>query len=213
MSSCSFVFITAKKADVKLVNRFLLTIRDWEFGDDAAWDCFSLVTSKTDPLPLDAESTKPPLQELPLNEWEGSPIEDIEAKILERGREEESVYGRHEGANNMSLFLVLDDKGVEDRTVILSNRAIDWDADPLTYPERFNKFRTPWASAYLDWCNLDISNIGWSEMCDLDGADEGKSEKDGVWWTYGHHTGELTSEENRKRRDAVIKELEGLGQA
>ncbi|KXH52715.1 hypothetical protein CSIM01_11513 [Colletotrichum simmondsii] len=213
MSRCSFVFVTAKNADIKLINRFLLTIRDWEYGEDDTWDCFSLVTSKSEPLPLDAESTKPPLQELPPNEWEGCSLEEVEAAVLARGKEEDSAYGKQQGPNNLSLFLVLDDKSVEDRTVILCQRAIDWDAEPLTYPEGFNKFRTPWTSAYLDWCNLDISNVGWSEMCDWEDADEGKNERDGVWWTYGNHVEELTSEENRKKRDAVIKELEGLGQA
>ncbi|KZL84990.1 hypothetical protein CI238_04070 [Colletotrichum incanum] len=213
MMSCSFLFITAKNADVKLVNRLLLTLRDWEFGDESTWDNFALVTSKTDTLPVDLEPTQPPLQEFPQNEWEGATIEEIETTILATDREKQPAHGKVYRPNNLSLFLVLDDRGVTDGTVILFKRATDWDAEPISYPERFNKRRTPWTNAYLDWCNLDIANMEFSEMCDCSGADKGKSEADGVWWTYLNAVGELTSDETKKRRDAVIKELEGLGLA
>ncbi|GJC81369.1 hypothetical protein ColLi_04207 [Colletotrichum liriopes] len=201
MASCSSLFITAKNADVKLVNRLLLTLRDWEFGEEPSWDNFAL----------------PPLQEFSQNEWEGATIEEIETVILATDREKESAHGKVNGPNNLLLFLVLDDQGVTDRTVILFERAIGdadgGDAEAIDFPARFNKLRTPWTNAYTDWCNLDIANIGFSEMCDYDGADKGKSETDGVWWTYMNAVGEITSDENKKKRDAVIKELGSLGLA
>ncbi|KAK1989045.1 hypothetical protein LZ30DRAFT_353064 [Colletotrichum cereale] len=215
MLPCSFLFVTAEKADVKLVNRLLLTLRDWEFGDGLDWDHFVLVTSKADTLPMDMEPTQPPLPEFPRNEWEGVAVEAIESVVLATDRETQSAHGKADGPdNNVHLFLVLDDQGVADGTIILFERAMDGgDAEPITWPERFNKLRTPWTNAYLDWCNLNIANIGFSELCEWDGADKGKSEADGGWWTYGNELEEITSEENRKKRDAVIKELAGLGLA
>ncbi|KAK2005012.1 hypothetical protein LX36DRAFT_649276 [Colletotrichum falcatum] len=221
MSTTSFLFITAENADVKLVNRLLLTLRNWEIGDPH-WDNFVLVTSKAEILPTDMEPTQPPLQDFTRNEWKGAAIEDIESVVLRMDREKQSAHGKANGPSssssssfdsNLSLFLVLDDQGATDGTVALFQRAIDFDAEPVTFPERFNKFRTPWTNAYMDWCNLDISHIELEEMCDLDGADAGKSEADGVWWTYKNDTGELTFEEDRKKRDAVIKELAALGLA
>ncbi|KAK2012257.1 hypothetical protein LZ32DRAFT_311526 [Colletotrichum eremochloae] len=214
MSSTSFLFITAENADVKLVNRLLLTLRNWEFGDGSDWDTFVLVTSKADILPTDMEPTEPPLPGFPRNEWKGAAIEDIESVVLATDREKQSAHGKANGSkNNLKLFLVLDDQGAADGTVALFQRAIDANAEPIAYPERFNKFRTAWTNAYIDWCNLDIANISFLEMCDWNGADEGKSEADGVWWTYNNDVGEVTSEENRKKRDAVIKELASLGLA
>ncbi|KAK1590630.1 uncharacterized protein LY79DRAFT_669836 [Colletotrichum navitas] len=214
MSSTSFLFITAENADVKLVNRLLLTLRNWECGVDSDWDTFVLVTAKTNTLPTDMEPTQPPLPEFRRNEWKGAAIKDIETVVLATDREKQAAHGEANWpSNNLDLFLVLDDQGAADGTIALFQRAIDDDAEPIAYPERFNKFRTPWTNAYLDWCNLDISNIGFLEMCDWDGADKGKNEADGVWWTYSNTVGELTSEEDRKKRDAVIKELAGLGLA
>ncbi|EFQ33552.1 hypothetical protein CGRA01v4_13536 [Colletotrichum graminicola] len=137
MTSTSFLFITAEDADVKLVNRLLLNLRNWDFTSEG--DTFVLITSKTDTLPMDMEPTQPPLQEFRRNEWKGAAIEDIE---------KQSAHGQvTESSNELGLFLVLDDQGAADGTVALFQRAIDADAEPIAYPERFNKFRTLWTNA------------------------------------------------------------------
>lgn len=205
------LFVTAPKADHKVINRLLLYLRDWEYDSG---DNFVLITSKsikglTQALQEPEEAsgaiapvatpTSAPIDPNLMNAWAGASIAEIEKLCLEVDKDER--FGK---AFNPHLFVVLDSKGIEDQTCVLAERVIDWDADPLVYPEKFNKTRVPWYQVYCNWCNLDISNLGWDELMVEDDAEE----MDSLWWTYNtKDEGQYLSDEKRMLRDEQIAKL------
>lgn len=118
--------------------------------------------------------TSAPVAEDLINEWSGASMADVEAFCLEvdRKRAEEGDDFRIMGRAH--LFVVLDEEGLNitgggkdegaQGTCILAQRKIDWDAEPLAYPEKFDKARLPWCQIYLTWCNLVIGNMGWDDF-------------------------------------------------
>lgn len=111
-----------------------------------------------------------------------------------------------------SLFLLLDDEGVENQTILIFNRAgNDPEEDKFGYVDEFNKVRVPWECAYSMWCNLDIANMGFDEFCNEE--DMLDSTKDGTprrWWTYKNFMGEGHYEPFKARAENAIKELRTL---
>lgn len=210
------LFITAPSADSKLINRFLLYLRDWEYG---AGDAFHLITSRSikDTKWDSLDRTSPPIDEESSslkNEWVGASLADVEAFCIE--------VDKSQGKNKAHQFVVLDEDGVikaaatkkdekdegAQKTCILAERVIDWDSDPIAYPEKFNKARTPWYQTYLVWCNLDIANMSWDEyMAGEEGDEEG-------WWVFdGEDGGEYLSEEKREVRAKEIERFKREGKA
>lgn len=217
--SNGLLFVTAPEADHKVINRLLLHLKDWEYDSG---DRFRLVTSKstenlvksspgtqrddaaTGAIEPAATATSAPVEPGLVNEWAGASLADIEnfCIALDKSGEVANTLNSH-------LFVVLDTDGLQDETCVLAERVINWETDPIEYPEEFNKARTPWYETYLAWCNLDISNIGWDEM-----MDEEVVGKEGRWWV--HHdedSGEYLSDEKRKLRDAGIEKMRGEGKA
>ncbi|KAK6212667.1 hypothetical protein LQW54_005089 [Pestalotiopsis sp. IQ-011] len=192
------IIVTAKGADTKVLNRLLLHVRDWEFGEEDEWDRQRLLRTRDEATAKDLEEDVPPLPAGGLeNQWEGLSMEEVE-KIM---RLKDNKSGR------TSLFMVLDDQGVRDETLVVVQRAIDWESEDSPYLDDYNKVRVPWQEVHSMWCNLDIANMSFEEFC------LGEDPPEDYWWTYkpieekGHY------DEYTEERDATIKELEKLGQA
>lgn len=206
------LFITAPEADHKLINRLLLHLRDWQHESG---DRFKLVISKsiqalgeelhdngrsaTAPMRPTFPSVSPDL----VNEWAGASTADVEAFCL-------ALDASGTKGLNTHLFVALDAEGVADRRCVLAQRVIDWEAEPIRFPEVFDKARVPWTEAYLMWTNLDVSHVGWDEMM-LEDAGE---VDDGGWWTFdAEDDEEYLPEEKCRLRDEAVSRLEGEGRA
>lgn len=139
------IFVNSANIDFKRLNRLFVYLNDWDYGDDN--DFFKLVTTK-DAHELDENegtrlmSIEPVHADLdadPANAWQGSSLADIEKHILGLGG---------------TLYLLLDDKGALDHTVIIGERRWDDETEGLT--DDFDRVRCPWDCAYSMWANLDI---------------------------------------------------------
>jgi len=201
------LFVIAPEADHKIINQLLLYIRDWEYG---ALDSFRLVNTKNaydlegfadGDRTIALEATAPPVPVDFENAWAGASLKDVEDYCLDLDR------GDFEDGGKAHLFVVVDSQGVQDKTCIIGERMMDYENEPITFPERFKKLRLPWDETYLTWCNLNIANMNFEEFTEE--ADvEYEDTLTRQWWTY-HSVGngpEL-SKENRRRRDAEIAEL------
>lgn len=201
MSSTKLVVITAEEADLKVINRLILNLRDWEYGDDDTWDHCTILRTLDDVKDEAQEIDKPPIQELPSIGFRGKSVQEVESLMVARNKE---------GVDAASLFLILDSEGVEQGTIIVAERAVDtsdetMDEDEILYLDRYNKVRVPWIEAHSMWCNLDIANMDFESYCDEDE----ESTSDG-WFTYQSVMGEEHYEEINKRRDTVLGELAKL---
>jgi hypothetical protein len=173
-----FLFVTAASADFKVINRLLVYIRDWE---DGSGDTFHLQTrdSAGDEISIAKPGTFTAATFH--NAWAGASIEDVEA------------FAAH---TDVSFFVVLDEQGVADHTVLCMDKPESEDDEtdsqdgrdeeeqerrPAvrdTKPDgeaslRFNKVRMPWHGAYLFCANIGEANMGFEEFCDEDiGPDE-----------------------------------------
>lgn len=216
--STGLLVVTAPNADFKVVNRLLLYLRDWGFGEPDTWDQFHLVASKTDPefdKFKDVErnrlsATKPGdlTAENFNNEWAGASVQEIERYVLEA--DSTGIDG-----NEISLFLILDEQGVRDHTCIIAEAYDEWDdeADPpkkIPKEDReakydFNKYRAPWDETQIVYVNLNIANQGFEDFAD---EDEGADEEG--WWTFQGH-GSLLDEEQVQHRERELKKFEEEG--
>lgn len=197
------LFVIASSADHKLVNRVLLHLRDWEYGEDPTWDNFHLTTLTTFPE-IDGAFTSPPITESDLsnNNWTGKSISDVETYILS----EPKTNAR---GLNLSTFLILDDQGAKDGTIILLDVPYseeDGDDDVGIVKKRFNKVRVPWEKTYIMWCNLDIANMDFADFVVHEDGD------DVEWWTYTDSGGNEEQAVKDKRNNAIA-ELEQKGMA
>lgn len=195
------VIITAQGVDIKLINRLLLTLRDWEFGDEPHWDQSKILCTKEDACREAGQDGRdePPLQEFQQNQWQGVSLREIEQFMLQNPREKDT---------GQRLFTVLDDQGVQDETVIIARRRINSDfreqPQASLYLDEYQKTRVPWIEAHSMLCNLELANMDFEDFVDDDSGDgEG-------WWIYRpiesaeHYTKYLS------RRNAVLKELTKL---
>jgi hypothetical protein len=168
-----FLFVTAPSADFKVINRLLVYLRDWE---DGSGDTFHLQTSDSagDEISIAVPGTFTAATFH--NAWAGAGIEDVEAFATR---------------TVVSFFVVLDEQGVTDHTVLCMDKPESEDDEndsqdgedkeqqerrPAvrdTKPDgdaslRFNKVRMPWHGAYLFCANIGEANMGFEEFCDVD---------------------------------------------
>lgn len=190
------IIVTAKDIDTKLINRALLTLRDWEFGEEPLWDTWKIVRTKeaATQLPDMRDVDKPPFQDFQQTEWQGVSIEEVEEFMLRKGKE----------GGQTSLFAVLDDKGVQDETIIIVKRRINPDAEKFLWLDEYQKTRLPWIEAHSMFCNLDLANMDFEDFVDEE------SRNSQGWYTYtpiepAEHYAEYLS-----KRDEVVKELKKL---
>lgn len=139
----------------------------------------------------DLVATSAPVAEDLVNDGSGASVADVEAFCLDliknrrvlvlttrSGRIDTFCWTRKASKQQGGWGKNGDDEDEGgQRACVLAEREIDWDAEPLTYPERFNKARLPWNHKYLTWCNLDISNVGWDELMTEEGQRDG-------WWVF-----------------------------
>lgn len=192
------LFVTAS-ADQKLINRLLLHLRDWEYGEEPTWDSFRLIKSKNIPETEEAcVTTTPPISasDLSNNVWTGRSIPDIESFMLDERKKQVGL--------NTSTFVVLDDQGVKDGTIILFDSLDSGDEEMEV---KFKKVRVPWEKAYIMWCNLDIANMDFEDFVDDEDCDESG------WRTYKDwDEGQEADDANviKEKRNNAIAELEKL---
>ncbi len=197
------LFVIASSVDHKLINRLLLHLRDWEYGEEPTWDNFHLITSKD--LPDKPSGTQPPITENDLsnNAWKGRSISDVESHILTEWKTESEL--------NPNTFIILDDKGVKDGTLIVLDSIVSDDADdPESDVKRFNKVRVPWEKTYIMWCNLDIANMNFEDFVGDEVPDEAN------WWTYSDWDAGQETEDLKvikEKRNNAIAELVKDGMA
>ncbi|KAK3707572.1 hypothetical protein LTR37_012067 [Vermiconidia calcicola] len=197
------LFVTAETATHKTSNLILLHLRDWDTRSEnivQSDNSHCLVTTKNAydlEKPEDANVTKPTHLPVPSdisNAWIGASISDIEAFVLDLNK------SGTKGVQS-SIFFCLDDKGMQDKTIIIGERRYDEDGDELT--DFYNKTRAPWDEAHTVWQNLDIGNVGWEDYCD-----EEKGADDDGWWDYAVGGADIMTENERAKRGEAIKKME-----
>jgi hypothetical protein len=196
------IFVTAPSAGFKLINECLSYLRDWE---DGSGDCFHLQTAnaieeseKTSDTPVPVPVAVPGAFTAVNfhNAWAGASIDEVETFATQ---ELDSIASPQA---HVGFFLVLDEQGVRDHTVLCvakdeseesdnegDENAADGDegigerkgSQPASRDlgpigdavTQYNKVRMPWHAAYSFCANLGESNMGFEEFCDQDiGPDE-----------------------------------------
>jgi hypothetical protein len=232
------IFVTAPSADFRVVNECLLYLRDWE---DGSGDCFHLQTSNT--IGESVKTSDTPIS-IPVavpgtftavnfdNPWAGASIEEVETFAM---HELESIASPQA---HVSFFLVLDEQGIKDHTVLCvakdepedsddaNNDDDDDDRDGETDVEensqpacqgpkpngdsgvRYNKVRMPWHAAYSFCANLGESNMGFEEFCD---QDIGPDER--LYWRVNEGLAEddVNGENAMRRRTNFLEKLRKEG--
>lgn len=202
------LFITASNADHKAINRALLYLRNWEYGEESInWDELYVVPHKNGhnfpALPEgmgEIKGTSPPIGPDFENAWAGCNLTEVEEFVLDTARNADE---RQLGFNT-SLYFCLDNEGLEEGTCIVAERGFDDDAEEHT--NEFRKVRVPWAEVSAMHANLDIANADFEDYCDEEGGDASG------WWTYGN-MGPDISEEKLRKREQVVQEFERNGTA
>lgn len=201
------IIITAKNVDVKVVNRLLLSLRNWEYGDESIWDDSHILRS-IDNVPPNGvmehgrpPADIPPLQEFSPTEFHGKSFEEVEEMMLSKNKA---------GAGT-SLFMVLDNKGLQDETIIVAERAIKISEADVNikdlYLDGYNKVRVPWFESHSIWSNLIIGNMGFAEFC----VEDQEIESDFFgWYTWKHMDSADHFTPYIKKRDTVLRELHKL---
>jgi hypothetical protein len=205
MSAAGLLFITAPAADHKVINRLVLHLRDWQNGEDPEWDVFHVVSRKDPELYKslttsgDVNPTQPPCQEDLSNEWQNSTLEEVEAFVL----------SLKDGHINTSIYVLLDEKGLEDKTCIVGERRFDDETEEQM--DVFNKARVPWEEVTSMFVNLDIANVDFEDFCNEENGDD---EDNWFTWNSSEFGAALGLDEDElAKRGEAIKKLEDEGKA
>jgi hypothetical protein len=191
------LFVTAPEANFKIINHALLCMRDWE-ESVGELDVLRLVTNRA-ATQNHEDGTPLPLKSLPENVWTGTTLEDIETYCLSLNCGDDE----HPGA---SLFVVIDSKGLKNRTCVLASMPDEHYETPGNFRGRYDKVRVPWDDLYVIWCNLDIANMNFEEFVEEEhGDDQG-------WFTYQSiHEDEDENKAGLERRDLQVESLRRQG--
>ena len=143
MGTAQFLlFVTAPNADYKTFNRLLTNLQDCVYNDDESqFDAFHLLTTRDPEILIadDLEGTCPGDfdAENSANAWAGASfaeVEDFVRGLYPPGGAKEEEEEEGEGARlppkilkHSGLFLVLDEQGLAEETVILANRHYFWE--------------------------------------------------------------------------------------
>ncbi|KAJ7141583.1 hypothetical protein C8R46DRAFT_581351 [Mycena filopes] len=201
------VFLTAYNFSAKALNRALLLIQDFEFGDypkDSRW---TLLTSKDDPPPEAPPATVLPVADISgANAFAGCSLTEINAFI--RANED---YMAKMGVSAGS-WLVIDQKGLETSTCLVCEQVYDSDAGKGGMTGAFRACRLPYERAWGMTVNLEIANMGFEDFVDEDAGEQ----DDGSWkWiSFDADGGEDDGEsEVEVKRGKALKELRDGGHA
>jgi len=221
------IFVTAPSADYKLINELLVYLRDWE---DGSGDAFHLQTSKT--IDESEKASEEPVS-IPIavpgsvtaenfqNAWSGASIEEVEAFAAKE------LMGIASPQAHVHFFLVLDEQGVGDRTVlgVAQDEPEESDEDEddeegdgkgqqpassqgtESTATRYNKVRMPWHGAYLFCANRGESNMNFEEFCDQDVEPDEQ-----LFWRLNEDlAGDECGEDANKKREKLLKKLKKEG--
>lgn len=210
MSAVGLLFVTAPSADNKAINRLLLHLRNWNFGGD---DTFHIVPTKdmaTFKSALESGSVDPTDPPCPddittTHQWQNASLEEVESFVLNL----DNSNLPDEVNANVGIYVLLDDKGLQDKTCIVGERA--WDDEAENRLDVYEKARVPWEEVHAMWANLDIANMNFDDFCD---QDQGRDEN--YWWRWEDSeigAGIGIDEGARPLRDEALKKLEFEGRA
>lgn len=167
------LFITAQSADFKIINRFLLALREYSGDEGEPMDWFRVIRSR-DPGELSNEEdgiTKPgdftAKEDVGENVWLGASILEVEEFVQDIADSTDSdlqAEGRA-ARGEPALFILLDDEGVANKSCVVAERCSDHDED--WEPFGWMKVRVPWTDVQAVWVNLEVGNMGFVEdFCD-----------------------------------------------
>ncbi|KAK8082351.1 GroES-like protein [Apiospora saccharicola] len=202
------LLITAPSADTKAMNRAIVHLHSYP----GYFPSLKLVLSdqledlKTLGFSEGAESpfTKPDIRPPTSNAWAGASLSTIETNALDR-----------------TLYLVIDDEGLQDQTRIVAERITSFEEKPSGECEAhrsgvhgYDRVRMPWSRATSMFNNLAIANIGFEDFIeDSNGANFNSPTVDGQgrWWTADDEEPDMTAEEEQKEAEELARlEKEGL---
>jgi hypothetical protein len=207
-----YLFVTAPEADYKAVNLLLHELSNWGYNDGES--DFKLITTKNaydferpaGTYRLDV--TLPTLDTTFNNAWAGSSLKDVEDFCLD------VLHAGDSGADEPSLFVVVDAAGFEGRNAIVVERAVDEEAEDFKQLDSFVKMRIPWDEVNSAWCNLNIANISFDELGepkDDDADGEGDQGESGNGWHDYEPMGGDLNEKNAKRKQKALQRLKDVG--
>ncbi|KAJ6453552.1 hypothetical protein C8R45DRAFT_1039045 [Mycena sanguinolenta] len=200
------VFITAKPTP-KALNRALLLIQDFEFGEYPQDSNWTLLTSKE--LPTSAPATALPVSDIrDNNDFAGMSFSEINEFVR---KNEEALKGILSSGN----WLIIDQKGFDTSTCIVVEQGYDDgegdDEDGEGEEGLTNEFRAcriPYEQAHSMVVNLDIGNMGFEEWVDEDAG----AQEDGAW-KWQSFEQDTTDEAVLAKRRKALQELRDGGYA
>nr|OQO27151.1 hypothetical protein B0A51_05146 [Rachicladosporium sp. CCFEE 5018]OQO28593.1 hypothetical protein B0A51_05412 [Rachicladosporium sp. CCFEE 5018] len=198
------LFLTAALLDHKRLHLALTTLRDWQF--DSGSSNFHLVRSRN-AYEVEADPLPPTLVPLPQNfenAWTNATIPNLESYMLEitRGLGETTNAG-----TPTAQFIVIDEEGLRNGTVVLLERHVDDDVDDeddIVLTDKLDKVRLPWEKVHSMFVNLDLANMDFRDFTDWQ---EGDAEG---WFEYVDFGDDLPEKE-REELEREIERLRGEG--
>ena len=138
------------------------------------------------------------------NPWSGATLSDVTSFCLDK-----SLWSVEDETEDEprppTLFLVLDDQGVREQTIILCEKRYEHEETEVHIPDGFKKVRAPWHGVYMMWCNLDIANMNFEDYC----KDQQYIPDDEGWYEPGEMLLEDDmDEEFKEQRSDDIKKFE-----
>ncbi|KAK7042632.1 hypothetical protein R3P38DRAFT_2891505 [Favolaschia claudopus] len=198
------VFVTGTPPP-KVLNRALLLIQDFEFGEYPADSQWTLLTS-TDVPSTAPSATKLPVQDIrDKNDFVSKSFAEINTFI----RENEEAFDKV--GVSTGDWLIIDQKGFETSTCLVCEQVYDGgdEEDPddeggLT--GEFRACRLPYEEAHSMIVNLDIANMGFEEWVDEDAGEQ----EDGSWKWQSFESSQNDSadmSEDEILREKALQEL------
>ncbi|KAF7366936.1 hypothetical protein MSAN_00952300 [Mycena sanguinolenta] len=203
------VFVTAKPTP-KALNRALLLIQDFEFGEYPQDSNWTLLTSKE--LPASAPATTLPVSDIrDSNGFAGMSFSEIN----------KFVRANEEALKDISLssgdWLIIDQKGFETSTCLVVEQVYDYGEEDddddgggeggLT--DEFRACRIPYEEAHSMVVNLDIANMGFEDWVDEDAGEQ----EDGAWKWRSFGQDPTDDDEVVAKRRAALQQLRDAGYA
>ncbi|KAJ7612717.1 hypothetical protein FB45DRAFT_874921 [Roridomyces roridus] len=181
------------------LNRALLLIQDFEYGDYPENGTWVLLTSET--LPSTAPvPTKLPITSAPDN-TDFASASLVEINTFMRAKEQ-TLAALDLSSRN---WVVIDQSGLDASTCLVCEQVYDYTEDDkgnsLGLTAQFPACRAPFEEAWIMMANLDISNMDFEEYVDQEKGQDGE----GVW------TWSTSFSEEGQQRDKVLKELRDGG--
>ncbi|KAK7923979.1 GroES-like protein [Apiospora marii] len=159
--------------------------------------------------------TKPDLRPPVSNAWAGASLSTIETFV-------QATWALDGHALDRTLYLVIDDEGLRDKTCILAERIRSYEEKPSGDLETrwsgvhdYNRVRMPWNRATCMFNNLAIANMGFEDFIEDNDSDDNlelpTADGQGRWWTAVDGESDMTAEEKQNEAEELARlEKEGL---